>query len=575
MFHVKQLRLEIALLALLVFALPAIAQESWVVPVGDDLYRQAEEVFLERWQVPPFDEQPLIADDLNRHLTRLKDAAGAEEDPAPGREAPYDDIDSLLPALALPFSPISPILQAGISAGFNSETGMEHYIASNAGSDGRFLDYLSLYEANSEPSLLKIGFIAQAAGFSLLFQPELRESANSLIKDYNITNFPGALSAIDTGFPFRGIACFSSAPFEVRVGRDKLHVGPGRWSTLTLNRSVPYFDYVKARFFLEGFSVAWYYVRLNPTINAAESHYLDKLYINNENPEPNAWLNGKIYNDRVKHYIIGKLVVTPFHWLSLSVAQTNLIGGRLPQIADFNPLIIFHNTYAEGVYSVPLSLSATFVPYRGIKIYGEFLLYDATVGDERDPTKNPGALAYQAGLTVLSTPFVDLGAARFRFDGEFALIDPWVYGKHYSLRQFTTRFIYVEHFGNRSWVDYPLGYYLGPDVVDWHLKLSFGVPADKEVEIYWNRSGIGQVDLYGFGSESDYAYAGINFPLSGSPTGLVQWTDQIRLSGYWYPIRGLRLSLWYRLKIVANRYHVDGDNHVFHYAGVGAVWNFF
>ena len=89
---------------------------------------------------------------------------------------------------------------------------------------------------------------------------------------------------------------------------------------------------------------------------------------------------------------------------------------------------------------------------------------------------------------TLSDPFFKLMGGRFRLDGEISYIDPWVYGKYYSLRQFTSHIIYVEHYGDRLWVDYLLGFYLGPDAVDIHLSLVYGIAGEREVELHWNRS---------------------------------------------------------------------------------------
>jgi hypothetical protein len=545
-----------------------VSQQSWILPLDSPLYKQVEELFLTQGKVPPLEETPVIADELKNHLDCLVERSQNRQI--------IERAGKIKKDLVLPFPHLSPILELGLSAGFNSETNRDHYIESSAARGGQFLDYMSMYEINEIPPIAKFGFIAQAAGFSLLFQPELNESISSKLEDYDWISVPFELIAIDNNFPFRGIASFYHPPVEFRFGRDKLNLGPGKWSTLTLTRHMPYFDYAKARFFLEGFSISWYLIRLNPTITEGEGEYLQDLYDTGTNPEPNAPMNGKPFIERSKHYIIGRLCVTPFDWLSFSVAQTNLVGGRNPELTDFNPLIIFHNLYAEGTYSVPLSITATVVPYRGIKLYFDYLFYDAAVGDEKDPSVNPSAMAYQVGLTFLSDPFFTLFGGRFRFDAEFSFVDPWVYGKYYSLRQFTSRLIYVEHFVGRSWVDYPLGFYLGPDSLELNLCLAYGIPGEREVELWYNRRGRGEVNLSGFGDENDYLHAGEpGYPLKGSPTGTAEWTDQIQLSFHWVPVHDLMLSTWYRIKSVTNRYNEAGENFLFHYIGMSGIWKIF
>ena len=549
--------------------LQQVPPQSWIVPLDSPVYQQVEELFITRGLVPPLEETPVIAEDLRNRIDRLIERDRRVETTKKAR--------SIRGELVLPFPYISPILALGLSLDLNTETGRDHTIPSNAARGGEFLDYMSMYEINRIPSIAKFGFVAQIAGFSLLFQPELRESVHSQLEDFDWINVPFDPIGIDNNFPYRGIAAFFHPPVELRFGRDKLNLGPGKWSTLTLTKHMPYFDYAKARLFSGGFSFSWYLIRLNPTLNEDEGKYMQDMYDGLiSNPEPNAPMNGLSYIERSKHYIIGKLTVTPFDWLTFSVAQTNLVGGRDPELSDLNPLIVFHNLYAEGTYSVPLSITATVVPFRGLKLYGDYLFYDAAVGDEKDPEVNPSAMAYQVGLTFLSDPYFTLFGGRFRFDAEFSYVDPWVYGKYYSLRQFTSRFIYVEHYVGRTWVDYPLGFYLGPDSLELNLAMAYGIPGDKEVELWYSLRGRGEVQLSGYGDENDYLHAGEpGYPLKGTPTGTAEWTNQIQLTFRWTPVDGLRLESWYRIRHVTNRYNEAGEDFVFHDLGVSGIWTIY
>lgn len=553
---------------------PGCSEESWILPLGSTYYTQAEELFLNHGMVPWFEEKPLITDELIRQLSFFMSKTRTT--------LPAEKAKAIINNLTLPFPFVSPILETALHAAYNSETDREHYISTydldgdNTGPDKQILDFRSLYDINEIPSILTIGFIARYDGWSLLFQPELRASNSQLLRDYHPTNFPSKLLYIDNNFPRRGIITYYKPPVEARIGRGKLHCGPGKWSTLTLTRYMPYFDYAKFRFFHEWFSVSAYLIGLNPTISKNESDYLDDMYENDTNPESNAQYNGKSYIERTKHLAVASLTLTPLSWLLLRISQLNLVGGRDPEIFDFNPLMVFHNIYQEGTYSVPLSLSATVVPYKGIKLYIDYLLYDMSLGDEEGKTSNPGAFAYQGGVTLLSTPFFHIGPGRFRLDCEVSYIDPWVYGKFYNLRKFTSRIVYVESSVGRFWVDYPLGFYLGPDAFDIHLCLSYGIPGTWDALFHWNMNGKGEIDLYGWGEGNDYTHAGEEgYPISGAPTGIVQWTNNFTISGNWTVIKDLTLSAWYRIRVVENQYNTEGDDSVFHFAGMKAVWKIY
>jgi hypothetical protein len=80
----------------------------------------------------------------------------------------------------------------------------------------------------------------------------------------------------------------------------------------------------------------------------------------------------------------------------------------------------------------------------------------------------------------------------------------------------------MESYVGRFWVDYPLGFYLGPDAIDLNLYLSYGIPGVWEAQLHWNMNGQGSIDLYGWGNDNDYTHAGEEgYPLSGAPTGIV------------------------------------------------------
>lgn len=550
------------------------SEESWILPLGSSYYNQAEELFLNEGMVPPLEEKPLVADELIRLLNELKSKTRAS--------LLSEKVNAIIENLTLPFPLFSPVLESGLYAGYNSETDREHYIQTydldgeETGPDKKILDFRSLYDINEIPSMLKIGFITQYGGWSFLFQPELRASNSQLLHDYHATNLPSDLLYLDLNFPRRGIITYYKPPVEARLGRDKLHIGPGKWSTLTLTRYMPYFDYAKFRFFHQWVSLSCCLISLDPTISKNECDYLDDMYENDTNPESNAQYQGKSYIDRLKHLVMASLSLDPLSWLHLRISQLNLVGGRPLEIYDFNPLNIFHNNYQEGTYSVPISLSATVVPYKGIKLYVDYFLYDMALGDEEGKSSNPGASAYQGGFTLLSTPFFKTGPGRLRLDCEVSYVDPWAYGKFYNLRKFTSRIITIEPSVGRFWVDYPLGFYLGPDVIDVHLCLSYGIPGSWEGILHWNMNGTGEIDLYGWGEDNDYTHAGEEGdPESGAPTGMVQWTNNITLSGNWTVIKDLTLSAWYRIRIVENQYNVEGEDFIFHYLGINALWKIY
>jgi hypothetical protein len=320
--------------------------------------------------------------------------------------------------------------------------------------------------------------------------------------------------------------------------------------------------------------LSWYFIRLNPIITQAESDYLDYIYDHpGAHPEDNTGYE-KIHNDRSKYYAIAKLWYKPLSWLTFSVTQTNLISGRVPQITDFFPLILYHNTFEDGMYGVPVSATMQAVPYKGIKIYATYYFYDAAVADETGSSHNANASAYQGGFSLLSTPFFTLGPGRFRLDGEFNWVDPWTYNKFYSLRKFTSRFVYVDPYSGRYWVDYPLGFYLGPDAMELAFRLAYGQPDKWEAQLSWQHRIKGEIDLYGYGLDSDYSHQA-DFPVNGGLSGTKEYSDILSLDGYFTPVPNVKLNGWFSYHWVRNRFNAAGEQAYYGELGISCIWKIF
>ena len=561
-------------LPLLVFA-----DDAWLVPLDDDRYRRSEEYFITGGVAPPYELLPLAAGDLKSQLRTL--LSGKDASPRD------DEINMFIDTIRLPVPLASPILALGLSGGYDSGMARFRTVPLRFGGDDvtspptldddpdnglTLAHFPPFYTSTNVPSMITTGFIIDLAGFSLVFQPELRETNVGLLEENEFISVPEDLAQIDLSNPIPryGMINFYSPHFEARLGRGKLQAGPGTFSTLSLARTMPFFDHALVRVRQDWFSFTATLVSLYPVISALESTYLDYLSANNLNPEPGAAAGAAITAERLKNYLHFQFTFRPLSWLSFSVTQTNLVGGRALSVADFNPFVSLVNL-ADQSYHCPLLLSSTVVPLPGIKIYAEFLFYDP----------EPFAWAAMGGFTLLSDPFFSAGPGRFRLDCEVTYVDPYCYGNFNDLIKFTSRFMYLEQGAPgaaRYWVDYPLGFYLGPDCLDIHLALWYGRPGQWEAGLEWQSTAQGSVDLYGYGDDSDY----LNHPADGSaPTGTAQWTHTVRVSFTFQPLRGLTFVVWYRVMFISNRFdattraNIPGDNVVLHSVGASAVWKIF
>lgn len=558
-------RLEVSVLFFLLLARSLPAYDAWLVPIGDRTYAEAEDLFIGSGRVPPFMETPVAAETMKARLAGLS-------------------ASEILAPLLLPRPAFSFFLDAGLYAGtlndpwlYGQVSTTRYDAAAKTWVDGgtAFTDYDGIYEVLELPPLLSMGVLAHSEHFSILLNPELRASTFALLTDYGYTNYPRNLWRFDTNFPYRGVATYWSGEFEARCGRDKLNLGPGRWSTLTVNKNMPYFDYGMAAFHVPGFSLSGYLIRLNPVLSFDEDDYVEAIIAGTEtNLEQNSYYYDALTNVHSKTLTVGRVTFEPVPWLTIAVQQMNLIGGRYPQLTDLNPLIVFHNLYMEGFYSVPAALSFGCTPVPGLYLYGEFVLYDVSFGDETGLSTNPNAAAFQGGLTALSRPWLDLGPGRLRLDCEWSYSSPWMYSKYISLRKFTSRFVFVEPYYGRYWVDFPLGFYRGPDCWELDAKLSYGPPRGWEVFLLWQHTVKGEVDMYGYGEASDYANV-LDFAMNGLTTGIPEIRDALSLEGSWEALPNMKLDMRVRWTNVRNANHITGGDAWFMDAGATFRWGIY
>jgi hypothetical protein len=511
----------------------ASAEDAAVLLWGDGREAAAEEAFILAGREAPLLERPALSERLRRSLLQLEAESEAEAAAAAAKAA-----DSLAPDER----PVSASLAATLGAGYDGSPDRNAYIrprsvfntalddaalaAAAAASDlaavfapwntvgdrRAFLKTESMSAVLAKPALLDLRLEIKAGPVALDFNPQLRPSSHwyrdggpwSL--NYALVADPGK---VDINFPYRGIATFLSGPFELRFGRDKLHLGPGRLTTLSFNAGMPWADFASARVDAGPISFSWYLVRLNPYLTEDEERYMDAVRAYPSlRSDPGAY-HELIATEAEKSMAIGRLTWRICPWATVALTQHDLVAGRSIQLSDFNPLLLWHNLFQEGVYGVPAMLEASVVPIRGLRLYGQFLFYDATVADETSSgIENAGASAYQAGMSAVLKPFAGgpLDGSRLRLDAEFTLTDPWVYGKAYSYRQFASRYIFVESGSGRYWVDYPIGPEFGPDGADLDLRASLGRAGGAELALSAGYREQGSITLIGYGDGSDYAH---------------------------------------------------------------------
>lgn len=155
----------------------------------------------------------------------------------------------------------------------------------------------------------------------------------------------------------------------------------------------------------------------------------------------------------------------------IGIGEINVVGGKIPDIIDINPLMFFHNTYGEG-YSNVLSSIDFNVKVSNISIYGEFCLDDINGPTEVGTNYKPDAYGYNFGMFLDYKPF--------NVWIEYDFTSEWMYITNYlPYLRVNVRHFYIDNnnnnnsFPSRSLMDYPLGFRYGPDATMISLGFSF------------------------------------------------------------------------------------------------------
>ena len=437
--------------------------------------------------------------------------------------------------------------------------------------------YTAYYAAWKMPSPVKIDASIISGPFGVSYSQDIRPSFSNLSNNRGLTNVPLDINVIDVNFPYRTYINYYSDGVEASFGRDRLQSGPGRHS-LTLNEQIPYYDYIRLRLKTGAISHTTYLIRLNPVLSSGEMQYINYLYDNwNEDSfvEPNASWNPRTF-DQSKHYILSKLSLSPLNWLHFDFTQMHLVGGRVPQLPDFNPLMVYHNLYEEGQYSVPVSFAIALLPIDGLKLFGELLIYDLEFGNETisEDSTNPNALAYEVGITYVTPQLKKPKNGYFRFDYEWNYVMPWTYVEESSYRNMTSRVVFTDPYNGRKWVDFPLGFYLGPD----SFESCFSALLRKgrwNVRLEWTFTGKGSVYLEGYGPSSPIANKALysqNGLLTEKPNERITYENDISITGnIALPVRSGELSLTSKLGVHhrQNISHVPGRDDIYPVAAIG------
>ena len=409
-------------------------------------------------------------------------------------------------------------------------------------------DFLSYYRYEALPHLFDLSWETHAGAFSTLLTLPIRKSvvAAAEPEGFILTNItPDKLMDVDMTFPFRASISYENGPFSAGLARGPLKIGEGYWSSMVVNGQAPFFDYLQGSFDTGFFRVRETLISLNPyLVNNEERNRQDKMpYFHTWEPEA--------YRERVKTAAIHEL-----NWklnrINIGLGELMLIGGRSIQIKDFNPFLVYHNAYGEDWGNVIAFFNFSYEYEKRFRLYADFSADDITAPVETKAKDAPPP-AIGALLEIQSVVGLASGAeAGIVLEG--AYVSPTFGMRGKPLQTPYARTMYLDNTvgGRRLWVDYPLGYYLGNDLIDARLLLSY---SDRfmRAELGYHMLMKGEETLHG-----DLALEGTGYHTGFLPRGTVEYVHEISGGVRADVFKGLEAGLGGSLRYSFNAEHKSG-----------------
>lgn len=257
---------------------------------------------------------------------------------------------------------------------------------------------------------------------------------------------------LESSTPREGFITAGNGHFSLTAGRLQSGIGYGYFGNTVLNGKANYFDQIQFTASSDKFKFFYLYGTSFPWLTPEEKTIQQTPW--EFSPEHDQ------YSDPYKTFTYHRLEYRPFPWLLVGAAEGNMLGGVKPDLQCLLPFNVWHNTYAYGYKNVMGSVDVSAVPFKGLHLFGEFMLDDYRLPREGGSQK-PNAFAWQLGARYI----LPVGGDNWRhmIGLEYTHVDPWTYNHFYPYQMFYQRQPYSSSI--RDWyMDFCMGYTYGPDL---------------------------------------------------------------------------------------------------------------
>lgn len=408
------MRKAFLILFMLLAILPLSAEGGRMIKLSDTLYEDMEDLYLLNGLSGLSSSRPWSESEVKMMLSRLT----------------YDSLDSLSKTLFdsikgklreekyyfVPSLSISPEIYYHTNGEHFRHDTYWHYgfnernpfaLASIEAGLGPFYTYSELTfgygRVTGYDTFIKTGDIENYCGIGAIV-PETEESLELIDKStvYSsafLFNFP-KLTMLEIDMPRRTSFTFGFEDITFGFLRDKLSWGRSKLGNFIFDDHVSKMDYLFLKLYFNRFSFD--YVLYLPEVDYSNG-------------------NSNVYDGRNRIMLAHMLSFRILDNLSMAVSENIMYAYKTGELFQFNPSMIFHNLNNSETLNAIAHLEIEYVPTRGLRLYTQFALDQATIITE--PDTQPMAF----GVSLSAEYAMRLGNGILSFFAEGAYTSPYLY----------------------------------------------------------------------------------------------------------------------------------------------------
>ncbi len=357
----------------------------------------------------------------------------------------------------------------------------------------------------SLPALVQTEWQYQfAPQFFFYFRMNLKRDLAAWHDDAAGWNIPFTQSEVNLNEPSRGYMQWANSYSNIIFGRFPIHWSPSLEYGTTLTSSVPYHDGLMWNLTFPHLQYHFLISSMNPRLEGTPDSVGENFPLGSEEYRQRHYsslagnAHNRIYTEHIKTLIAHRLQ-WGWRFLELGITELYMIGGKVPDLRDANPLVSFHNNFNEGYSNTGVGLDGKVYIGKGLSLFGETFLDDVQYKPTEGNDQSPSILGFMLG----ANHFIKWKAVQIRQSLHYIKTDPFLYNFWQPYNTLYSRHILTSntnhqdsYFVDKYVIDYPIGYFRGADAEDIWYKISATFPCKWTSSLKLGILSQGKYDAY-------------------------------------------------------------------------------